>query len=422
MASELTDSLLSSFKSSPILATGIGVWGAAMLTFITKDIPKKLVELFKKEFTTSIGVALKEREFVALTSWIAKQKFSKTPRVYQIRDQIITAGPGLHFFIFKSHLCWFEKADSNKNKEFTVNMNEQKPLTEVRFGYFGRKKEFLIKALQESTAWNPSHREDIHIFTTRWRDWNHVASQPKSDLNQIIIPAASISELRQHLNWFFSSEEWFRKNGIPYRTGICLHGPPGTGKTSLVRAIASEWDLSVYSVDFSNLDDSELKDVIWKVGPRAIILMEDIDTIQSSQKRELAELREEISVRSKKMEVTLGGLLNAIDGVVDSDGRVFIVTTNHFEKLDPALLRPGRVNIKMNLNYMNDEMFHKAFKKYFPEFIVPSEVNWKNDISPAYFQSLVFNNLDNANFVLEGCREKTEGSSLYCISTSVNST
>lgn len=378
-----------------------------MLTFVTKDIPKRIADYLRREFTTSITIGIRERELVSLTQWITEYKFAKRPRSYHLRDQTLTAAEGAHFFFYKRHLCWFERKGLT-SKDVNGNVGEQKPPSEIQFGYLGRNRDFLIDLFRRSTAWDPTQKSETHIFSPSWRDWNHVASQPKRSMDHLILPNQTRIVLEEHLDWFFKSADWFRGNGIPYRTGICLYGPPGTGKTSLVRAIAAKWDLSIYSVDFSNLDDSKLKELVWKVGPGAIILIEDIDTIPSSNLREKEIALEERLRNSKKIEVTLGGLLNAVDGIVDSDGRVFIMTTNHIEKIDPALLRPGRVNLSIKLDYMTPEMFKLGFARFFPAFKFDEDTNWAENISPAFFQSLIFNNLESPNLVLKGVLKKSE--------------
>ena len=404
---EAAGAIIAGMKASPILATGLGVWGAAMLTFVTKDIPRRVADFFKREFTTSVTVGIRERELVALTQWVSNQRFSKRSRSFHLRDQTVTAADGIHLFFYKNHLCWFERPGI-KGKEVVVNVGERQVPSEILFGYFGRDRTFLIELFKVSTDWDPTKKSETHIFSPRWCDWKHVASQPKRDLQQLILPSKTSSDLRAHLDWFFASSDWFRSNGIPYRTGICLYGPPGTGKTSLVRAIASQWDLSIYSVDFSNLDDAELKEIIWKVGPKALILIEDIDTIPGAKLRDSQPIQEDRNVRTKKIDVTLGGLLNAIDGVVDSDGRVFVMTTNHIEQIDPALLRPGRINLSLKLDYMTPEMFRRGFARFFPDFDIGEQINWRTDASPALFQSLVFNNLKNPNFVLSSLLQNND--------------
>lgn len=162
-----------------------------------------------------------------------------------------------------------------------------------------------------------------------------------------------------------------------------MYGPPGTGKTSLVRAICAHYDLRLYTVDLSNMNDHELMELMWRVGSRSLVLMEDIDTILASHDRSKKDKEE------KSERVTLSGLLNAVDGVVESEGRVFAFTTNHISKIDPALLRPGRADLKVELDVMTPQMVESALKKFVPELNLSSSLKWKGGLTPAEFQQVL---------------------------------
>jgi mitochondrial chaperone BCS1 len=118
-----------------------------------------------------------------------------------------------------------------------------------------------------------------------------------------------------------------------------LYGPPGTGKTSFTQAIAGACGLHICYLNLAggNLNDDSLNTLLNSTEVNSIILLEDIDAI--FQGRE--------SVQEKRdggQSVTFSGLLNALDGVRSQEGRILIMTTNHKDKLDPALLRPGRAD------------------------------------------------------------------------------
>lgn len=132
---------------------------------------------------------------------------------------------------------------------------------------------------------------------------------------------------------------------MPYRRGYLLYGPPGTGKTSFVQAVAGALKLNICYLNLSGgrFDDDGLNRALNDAPAHSIILLEDIDGIFVE--------REAVSVQKKGRNVSFSGLLNALDGVRSQEGRITIMTTNHREKLDPALLRPGRADVHVKLNY-----------------------------------------------------------------------
>ncbi len=92
---------------------------------------------------------------------------------------------------------------------------------------------------------------------------------------------------------------------------------------------------------------------------RSIILLEDIDAIFVE--------RTSVQDQQTRQQVTFSGLLNALDGVRSQEGRILMMSTNHREKLDPALLRPGRSDVHVELNYASEHQMKGLFKKFFPE-------------------------------------------------------
>ena len=131
--------------------------------------------------------------------------------------------------------------------------------------------------------------------------------------------------------------------GVPYRRGYLLHGPPGTGKTSFTQAIAGALKLNICYLNLSNgnMDDDGLNRALNNAPSQSIILLEDIDGIFVA--------RESVN-QGRDGGVSFSGLLNALDGVRSQEGRILFMTTNHKEKLDPALLRPGRCDFQVKLD------------------------------------------------------------------------
>jgi chaperone BCS1 len=158
---------------------------------------------------------------------------------------------------------------------------------------------------------------------------------------------------------FLQRRDWYLERGLPYRRGYLLHGPPGTGKSSAVLAVASalRMDLALLSLSGSSLDDNELGQLLSQVPANAIVLIEDIDCA-FHQRKESAD---------KVSRLTFSGLLNALDGVAAGEGRILFATTNHPEQLDPALIRPGRIDRKLEIGLADRDQLRRIFERFFPE-------------------------------------------------------
>ncbi|XP_038877153.1 AAA-ATPase At3g50940-like [Benincasa hispida] len=155
------------------------------------------------------------------------------------------------------------------------------------------------------------------------------------------------------LERFVKRKEFYRKVGKAWKRGYLLYGPPGTGKSSLIAAMANYLKFDVYDLELAGVEcNSDLRKLLMGIANRSILVVEDIDCSIEFQDRE-SENEEDPSTARRRRLVTLSGLLNFIDGLWSScgDERIIIFTTNHKEKLDPALLRPGRMDVHIHMSY-----------------------------------------------------------------------
>lgn len=202
-------------------------------------------------------------------------------------------------------------------------------------------------------------------FSSTPSRWSQAKVKNRRPLDSLLLQEGMIEDLLHDAQDFLDSESWYRASGIPYRRGYLLYGPPGTGKTSTVYTLAGELGLEIYSLSLAshNWDDTVLADVVSQVPPRAILLIEDIDCAFPSREEE--EERAKRDPFPLKSSVTLSGLLNVLDGVGSEEGRLYMATTNYMENLDPALIRPGRIDRKMQYKFTNHSQTKALFMRFF---------------------------------------------------------
>jgi chaperone BCS1 len=159
---------------------------------------------------------------------------------------------------------------------------------------------------------------------------------------------------------------WYSEQGIPYQRGYLWYGPPGTGKSSLSLSIASEFGLDINVVNLSSIDDKALLKLFSELPPQCLVLLEDIDAASSKRFEDTdptGDQNDKCSSPKKPLRkmVSLSTLLNVIDGVGSPEGRVLVMTTNHPERLDDALMRPGRVDMKVEFQLTDSKMMTQLF-------------------------------------------------------------
>lgn len=154
------------------------------------------------------------------------------------------------------------------------------------------------------------------------------------------------------------TRNWYFRHGLPYRRSYLFYGPPGTGKTSTVRVLASKFSLSCCFLSIANrrFSNQALGDAFSNMPPNALLVLEDVDALFNED-------------RSNKVdnEVTFSGLLNALDGLVSVEGMITVMTTNHIERLEKALIRGGRVDRRFKFSLPDDKQLMKLFRSFYPD-------------------------------------------------------
>ncbi|KAK9116950.1 hypothetical protein Sjap_015897 [Stephania japonica] len=211
--------------------------------------------------------------------------------------------------------------------------------------------------------------------------WSHVIFEHPSTFQTLAIDPLKKKEIVDDLITFSKGKGYYAKVGKAWKRGYLLYGPPGTGKSSMVAAMANLLDYDVYDLELTSVNNNnELKKLFTEVSNKSIIVIEDIDCSldltgqrKEEEKKEDAKEKNPIAQMVKSEEnsgdnskVTLSGLLNFIDGLWSSCGeeRLIVFTTNHVNKLDPALIRRGRMDKHIELSYCCIEGFKVLAKNY----------------------------------------------------------
>ena len=247
-----------------------------------------------------------------------------------------------------------------------------------------------------SNKWLDKEDEASKVTVYIWDDyWETLEKSLSRKLSTIYLDGKEMDVYKKIIEFRSpEKEELYKEFGIPYKYNILFHGVPGTGKTSLVFSLASELKMNVAIMTFTpEMNDTTLMRCFRRIPENCILVIEDIDTLFQSRKK-----NDEL-----KNNITFSGLLNTTDGIAYVDKQIIIMTTNHPLHLDPALKRPGRIDMTLEFKYSTkkqiSQMFHKFLPKQkgrFKEFY--STVKHLK-LTSAILQHYFFGNMDKDNIM-----------------------
>ena len=219
--------------------------------------------------------------------------------------------------------------------------------------------EILREAKQLSEE---AERGKLLVYTNFANEWRVFGSpRRKRPLESVILSEGKKELLLEDLKKFLANSKWYYDRGVPYRRGYLLFGPPGGGKSSLIQALASHLDYGICLLNLAGdlvMTDDRLHHLLHSIPDKTFILLEDIDAAMASPMGDRA-------IPSSNR-LSLSGLLNAIDGVAAAEERIIFMTTNYHKKLDPALIRPGRMDFSLELSHATRDQVVTMFSRFYP--------------------------------------------------------
>lgn len=183
------------------------------------------------------------------------------------------------------------------------------------------------------------------VIASRWGHWRNGQPLHGRTLESVVLPGAQLDDLMTDVRRFLASEDRYQQLSLPWHRGYLFHGPPGVGKTSTARAVASVLGLDVYWLPLSDLEgDANLNELVGAIPERCVLLLEDVDVAHAATERD-----------DERKGITLAGLLNCLDGIITPRGLIVMMTTNDRAALDDALIRKGRVHYEVPMTFLVPE-------------------------------------------------------------------
>ena len=372
MLDQIWTMLQDQFANNDLFAGGAILMVSGAIFALVRRWPVVWWGWIKKQSMVVIDIPDKDPAFEWIIGWLAQDSYSqnrarlltvKTKRDPKDRNDprpkiIFTPAPGTHYLWYKRRFMILtrERQDPTRGGGSSGDDGNRDPFREYfTIRLLGRDRKIaldLLKAARDIMI--PKTERRMQVMQVDYGTWEKTIDRPLRSLSTIILPEGQAEDLIHDIEQFLVSKEWYMQRGIPYRRSYMFYGPPGNGKSSTIVGLASEmnFDIGIINLRNSNLNDRELSNALTDAPPHTIILIEDIDCITDGRKM--------------ASEVTFSGLLNALDGVASPEGQIIIMTTNHLDQLDAALIRPGRCDRKIEFKNADTSQKTRMFERFYP--------------------------------------------------------
>lgn len=409
---------ISGLSDNPYFGAGFGLFGlGAGAAILRKGLQGALI-LFRRHYMITLEVPSRDKSYQWLLQWITQKGATKTQHLsvetsYVQREtgHIKTKydfipSVGTHFMRY--HGVWIRVERTREQQ--TLDLHLGLPFETVSLTAFGRDRNLYFNILEEARQLALKETEGKTLMYTamgsEWRQFGH--PRKRRPIKSVVLDKGVGERILNDCKEFISNPKWYADRGIPYRRGYLLYGPPGCGKSSYITALAGDLEYGICLLNLSErgLTDDRLNHLLNVAPEQSIILLEDIDAAFVS--------REDTQTQKAAYEglnrVTFSGLLNCLDGVASTEARIVFMTTNYLERLDAALIRPGRVDLKEYVGYCSEYQLIEMFKRFYngteneqnARKFAEKVMSFKKPVSPAQIQGyFMIHKLSSQDTVIE---------------------
>ncbi|XP_046371115.2 mitochondrial chaperone BCS1-like [Haliotis rufescens] len=365
--------IIVSLKDNPYFGAGFGLFGLGAAAAVARKSLQGGMIMFRRHCMITLEVSSRDKSYFWLLQWISthgtrtqhlsvQTTFNQTETGKVSTQFDFVPSPGSHFFRYGNN--WI-RVERNREKQM-LDLQTGVPFETVTLTSVGRNREMFFDILDQARKLALQKQEGKTVMYTamgaEWRQFGY--PRRKRPMSSVVLDRGISEKILDDIREFTEKPEWYIERGIPYRRGYLLHGPPGCGKSSYIVALAGALDYSICVLNLSErgLSDDRLNHLLTVAPEQSIILLEDVDAAFLS--RDLA--KENPAAFQGMGRLTFSGLLNALDGVASAEARIIFMTTNYIDRLDPALIRPGRVDLKERIDYASEHQLQKMFSRFYP--------------------------------------------------------
>lgn len=366
-AAKAQSSFFDSMLNNNMFAAGAGMTGLIGGLAVFRTGLARGAMMLKRYYTVSLEIPSKDRSYSWVLQWISKHKmrthhlgvetlFKQAESGHVSTRFDFVPSPGQHWIRYRGN---FIRVLRSRNENM-IDLQSGNPWETVQLTAVGRSPTIFQNMLEDARKEALLREEGkTIIYTSMGPEWRPFGRpRRRRPFDSVVLDDGMAEKIMADVTEFSQSSSWYIDRGIPYRRGYLLHGPPGCGKSSFITALAGrlEYNICILNLFERGLTDDKLHALFAVTPPRSFILLEDVDAAFVQR-----------DAKQANYGVTFSGLLNTLDGVASTEERIVFMTTNHVNRLDPALLRPGRVDLSLEITYASPFQVAKMFRRFYPD-------------------------------------------------------
>lgn len=367
-----------------LMNTALSIFLGGGAAGILYKIPSVISNMANRFFIMSLTIdnsygGNNRKLFFAFMKWInsSEVRLWSTKFNYEENDFTkINLGDGVHYFIWKKRFFRLVIETNTTN----VNSVMMKGVTILHIETISMSKKPIL--ILFNTVFPIVENDTLYIkyYRSYWEKTERLINR---SFDSIILNKDIKHKITHTIDHFLNNKDYYRKYNIPYKLVMLLYGPPGTGKTSIIKAIANYCQRHICVGRFHGVTEEKFINQFYELTEHDMMVIEDIDTISSLKDRKK---KETTNVTDINTVLNYATILNVFDGVAELDSQIIIMTTNHIDYLDKAFIRPGRIDLCLEIPLLKTDEIKEYCDYVFPDNTF--DLDTVNDISGAQLQTL----------------------------------
>jgi len=378
-------------KANPVIAGAVSLYALGITTFLCRGLPVSVYNTVKNQCTTTLtfddaGNNYNQENFLSFSKWFENHKWSRYSRALSLdtlwnndnnSDPVVVGiGDGTHYFFYKHRFFTIHRSSETK-------AGANKLIHTAHITMLGRKKKILYDLIDEFKYKLPPEALSIHKYDNT--EWEVASVIERRNINTIIINQDTKDKILEIINQFYASEDWYKSRGLSYKKTIIFHGVPGTGKTSLIKGLASHFQRNLAIININAVSDRSFENALSSAPTNSFIVIEDFDSASSTTSRDNDDSKNNSAINgvmSSLKLLSLSGILNTLDGVIGLDNKIIFMTTNVIDRIDSAILRKGRVDYIFEIKALEDIEIREYIRMMYHDtpdknFVIPIDTRFK---------------------------------------------